>query len=145
MGARFGRNVINDERFAGKSNVRTSRISLDPTEARDFGPLIMGIAAAFEDVGEVDIAVGGEVGIEGEAQEAMIEILIDVIANVEKRGRKELAIFNDADFAGFLPDKDASIRGKGEADGRIRRQSGHSFSRKAGIDKGDLCVRRSRR
>ena len=145
MGARFGRNVINDQCFACKGDVRGGRIGLDPTEARDFRTLIVGVASAFIDVGEVDITIGGEVGIEGKAQEAVIEILVDVIANVEKGSGKQLAIFNDADFTSFLPNKDASIRGKGEADRRIRRQSSHSLGIKAGIDKGDLCVRRNRR
>src|SRR5258706_5163606 len=104
MSRSFGRNVINDERFACEGDIRGVGISLDAAEAGDFGTLIVGGAAAFIDIGEVDVAVGGEVGIEGEAQEAMIEGLVDVSADIQERRCQEVTVLDDPDLASVLAD-----------------------------------------
>jgi hypothetical protein len=94
--------VVDQDDFAG----RADRVPADG-EAAD--PVVRGRRRAGG-VEEVEVAVGGECGVEGEADEPAAAAGLH--RQSERRGREQGAVLDDADVAALLEDEQPPVRGE---------------------------------
>jgi hypothetical protein len=128
-----------DDSLSGKCAVFVVGIGLDAGDAFGARGSAGGVAAILIYVSEIDVAIGCEIGIEGESEQAAITGVVHVSGDVDEGRGENRAILDDADAPGLFPDKNSTVGGEDKT--RRRGEPGdHLFVGESGIGECDLSM-----
>ena len=141
----FGRAVRAEDHHAaaGLGHVEIVGVGRQPQHARDTGA---GRVAVLDfgrvvGVGEVDIRGGGPVRVHGDAEQAAVGRVVDLVGEVDKRVGQQLAVLGHAHVAALFGDEDAAVGRHGEAGGPVKAEHHRFLDKAVGHIEAALCVR----